>query len=198
MKKTGHGFIYTCIWLLMVANIGTIAGGIYYYNHQPQAPYYAVFRVGSQMKLQRMVAIAAPLYNVQVLRAWAINAATSAFTYDAANYETQFALTAQLYFTDDGAESFSNALKSSGAIDQLLAKKLIVSAVAYRVPVILAQGRLAGLRTWKIQVPLLVTYQSASDRVTHRYIITMLIVQQPTWRFPNGYGIQQFTVANAL
>lgn len=198
MKQRAHGFLYAWIWLLILANIGVIAGGIYYYNHQPPTLYYALFRQDDQTTAKRMTALAAPLYNIQVLREWAINAATSAFTYDAANYETQFALTTQRYFTDEGADSFNEALEASGAIKQLLSKKLIVSAVAYRVPVVLAQGNLSGQRTWKIQVPLLVTYQSASDRVTNRYIITMLIVQQPTWRFPNGYGIQQFKVATAI
>ncbi len=197
MKATSHGFIYTCIWVLIFANILVLGGGVYYYNNQAPSPYYAVYRKEDKIQLQRMSALAAPLYNTLVLREWAINAATSAFTYDAANYETQFALTSQRYFTPAGADSFNDAFKASGAVKQLLAKKLIVSAVAYRAPVILAQSRLLGTRMWKIQVPLLVTYQSANDQVTDRYIITMLVIQQPTWRFPNSYGIQQFTVENA-
>lgn len=197
MKATGHGFLYTCIWLLIIANILVLSGGIYYYYHQTPSAYYAVYKKGDKLQLQRMSALAFPLYNTQVVREWAINAATSAFTYDAANYEEQFALTTQRYFTEEGTESFNDAIKSSGAIEQLLSKKLIVSAVAYQTPVILAYGVLLGKRTWKIQVPLLVTYQSANDKVTDRYIITMVVIQQPTWRFPNGYGIQQFTVENA-
>lgn len=198
MQTKGHGFLYACIWLLVLANIGLLAGGTYYATHQKPEPNYAVFTKDNQRYLQTMTPISAPLYSVQVLREWAIDAATSVYTYDAANYEMQLAQAISRYFTDAGAESFNKALESSGAIEQLLSKKLIVSAVAYDTPVIISQGTFFGERSWKLQVPLLVTYQSASEKVTHRYIVTMLIVQQPTWRFSNGYGIQQFTVANVI
>lgn len=198
MQKKGHGFLYACIWLLTLANIGLLGSGVYYAMHQKPEPNYAIFTKDNKRYLQTLIPISAPLYNIQVLREWAVDAATSVYTYDAANYEVQLSQAISRYFTDAGADSFNKALESSGAIEQLLAKKLIVSAVAYDVPVVLTQGLFFGERSWKLQVPLLVTYQSASEKVTHRYIITMLIVQQPTWRFPNGYGIQQFTVANVI
>jgi len=189
--------MYVLIWLCILANVAVLGGGAYYYTHQAPVLYFAVHKKDDKALLQRMVPLASPLYNIQVIRGWAIDAATSAFTYDAANYEHQFALTLQRYFTEEGAVSFNAALKASGAITQLLSKKLIVSAVSYRAPIVLAEGVLLGTRTWKIQVPLLVTYQSATEKITNRYIVTLLIVQQPTWRFANGYGVQQFTVETA-
>jgi intracellular multiplication protein IcmL len=195
-KQGAQAFVFS-IWLFIILNVAAIGFGIYYFTHESEPAYYAVTNVEGKLYATRMVPLTSPITNIQAIREWSIDAITSAYTYDAANYKQQIATAMQQYFTDEGAASFQQSLQDSGAITQLLSKKLIVTAAVYGQPVVLAQGLLLGERTWKIQAPLLVTYQSASDVVVQRYIVTITIVSQPTWRFPNGIGIQQFIVANA-
>jgi intracellular multiplication protein IcmL len=77
----------------------------------------------------------------------------------------------------------------------VLAKKLVVSAVATGAPVILQQGLLFGTYTWRVQLPVLVTYQSASEFSQQTVTITMLITRVSTLTTPKGIGIAQFIVS---
>nr|WP_235776141.1 DotI/IcmL family type IV secretion protein [Rickettsiella massiliensis] len=77
----------------------------------------------------------------------------------------------------------------------VISKKLIVSAVATGVPVVLEQGLLAGRYTWKVQIPMLVTFQSASQFSQQSVTVTMLIVRVSPLESPAAIGIAQFIVS---
>ena len=77
------------------------------------------------------------------------------------------------------------------------AKKLIVSAVATKAPVILQKGLLNGVYAWRVQMPLLVTYQSANEFSQQNNVVTILISRVPTLNSPRGIGIAQFIVGPA-
>ena len=88
-----------------------------------------------------------------------------------------------------------NALKRSNNLDAVKAKKFIVTAVATRSPTILSKGVLGGrYYYWRVQIPLLVTYQSANEFVQSRLLVTMLIRRISSLNSPNGIGIEQFVV----
>lgn len=54
-----------------------------------------------------------------------------------------------------------------------------------------------GVYTWLVQMPLLVTYQSASEFSQQNNIVTMRITRVSTLNSPRGIGIDQFVVAPA-
>ncbi len=72
---------------------------------------------------------------------------------------------------------------------------MIVSAVATKAPVILQKGILNGRFAWRVQMPLLVTYQSANEFSQANNVVTMLISRVSTLNSPRGIGISQFVVA---
>lgn len=67
-------------------------------------------------------------------------------------------------FTSDAWQQFLLQLKDSGNLQAIDVKKIIVSAVISGAPVVAYQGMLDGRYAWKVQVPLLVTFVSASER----------------------------------
>ena len=83
-------------------------------------------------------------------------------------------------------------------MEAVKAKKLIVSAVATRAPVILQKGILNGRFAWRVQMPVLVTYQSASEFTQQSNVVTMLISRVSTLNSPRGIGISQFVVGPAV
>lgn len=123
---------------------------------------------------------------------WASLATVAAYSFDFVNYNNQLTLASQ-YFTSNAWNAFYNALNSSNNLDEVISKKLIVNAVVMQPPVILAKGNLNGVFSWRIQIPLLVTYQSAQGFVSNSLIINLLVTRISTLESIKGIGIAQFT-----
>lgn len=186
--------ILIVLWLDFIV----IITAFYLQVNQKEPLYYQVKQLDNgKLTGKQMRMLMEPIINKQTLLNWAAEAATATYTYDQANYTTQIQETIDTYFTKEGGNSFRKALEKSGVIDQLVAKKLQVSAVVDQPPAILKAGNLFGTFTWKIQMPILVTYVSASDRQDFRYILTMSIVRLPTNVSSNGIGINQIWVESS-
>ena len=73
-------------------------------------------------------------------------------------------------------------------------KKLESSAIVYGPPVILNSMVLSGRFTWRVQLPMLVTFTSANQQTQQRYMITMDIQRVPVVSVPKGIQIKSFYV----
>ena len=69
--------------------------------------------------------------------------------------------------------------------------------MATRAPVILQKGPLAGRYAWRIQIPILITYQSASEFKQVNNVVTILVKRVSTRETPRGIGIAQYMVNRA-
>ena len=71
-------------------------------------------------------------------------------------------------------------------------KRLSVSAVVTRAPVISASGLVGGRATWKVEFPLVVSYESSQGvESTQRLMATVLVARASTLTTPRGVVIQQ-------
>lgn len=147
-----------------------------------------------------------PVTTRATLLQWATLAVTSINNFTASNYQTSLKEEIPKYFTPEGGQAFLDELESSGILDRVVQDRLILSSVVIGTPVVLKQGMLSygifnNKYTWKIQLPLLVTFQAATRQKTiiekKKYIVTLLVIEMPTWLSPNGIGIQQYTVTKA-
>ena len=98
------------------------------------------------------------------------------------------------FFTPTGWTQFLNALTESNNLEAVKSKKLVVSAVARRTPVIITKGIVKGNYSWVIEVPLLITYQSGSDYSQTRDTVSLTVQRVSTFNSPQGIGISQFVV----
>lgn len=178
------GLLLICILVICV-----LTGGlIYLVNHPPMPKYFATTTDGRIMPL---VPLDQPNLSTSALLQWANAAAIAAYTYNFVNYREALQEASE-NFTSNGWVDFMNALTSSNNLNAVIAKKLIVSAVATGAPVILAQGLLDGQYSWKVQMPMLVTYQSASQFSQQSIVVTILITRISTLNSAKGIGIAQF------
>lgn len=168
-----------------------VAGLIYLITNPPPPRYFATTTDG---RISPLVPLDQPNISQSALLQWANTAAISAYTYNFVNYR-QALQDAQAYFTPDGWSAFMEALTSSNNLTAVIAKKLVVSAVATGAPVILQQGILGGVYAWRVQMPMLVTYQSASQFSRQSIIVTMLVTRVSTLNSPQEIGIAQFVAA---
>lgn len=179
--------------LSMVVNLGL--GGILFYmiTHPPTPKYFATSVNG---RITPLFALNKPNQSDSAVLQWANQAAIATFTYNFVNFRQELQAASE-FFTPRGWKQFLNALRDSNNLDAVKAKKLIVSAVATRAPIVLRKGLLGGRYSWRVQMPILVTYQSASEFNQETNVVTMLITRISSLNSPRGIGIEQMIVQPA-
>lgn len=146
--------------------------------------YYATTRQGD---IVPMFALSQPLVTNEYVRQWASIAARKSFSFSFSDFFQQIqAITP--YFTKDGMQAFKQALSQSGLANTIENKHLVVSAVVNGAVVTMNQGVIHGRYQWMLQMPVLLTYSSASDDAHRQMIITMNISRVPT--LDTSMGIQ--------
>lgn len=96
------------------------------------------------------------------------------------------------YFTQAGFDDFSTALVSQGILDTIIGKKLVLTAVPIGPAVIVGEDEQRGIHSWTIQIPVTVSYLSASAEEKRNKLVTILVNQVPTRLAPRGIGIVQY------
>ena len=191
--RDGQRKIIVVLLISMLANFALASMLIYILMHPPAPKYFATTING---RITPLFALDEPNQSDSAVLQWANTAAIAAYTYNFVNYRTELQA-ASSFFTPEGWAQFLSALQDSNNLDAVKAKKLIVSAVATRAPIILQEGLLNGVYAWRVQMPLLVTYQSASEFNQQNNVVTMLITRISTLNSPRGIGISQFVVGPA-
>ncbi|MFA6302726.1 MAG: type IVB secretion system apparatus protein IcmL/DotI [Legionella sp.] len=171
--------------------LGSMLG--YIITHPPEPRYFATSING---RITPLFPLSEPNQSDSAVLQWANQAAIAAFTYNFVNYRDELQASSG-FFTAEGWDQFLTALQQSNNLDAVKAKKLIVSAVATRAPIILQKGILNGSYSWRVQMPILVTYQSASEFTQQNNVVTLLITRVSTLNSPRGIGISQFVVGPA-
>jgi intracellular multiplication protein IcmL len=187
--EKGVPFLSKIYLISLLFNILAIYSVFYVYTNPPEADYYSTSVNGNSSPL---IPLTQPNTSDSVVTQWANLASIAAFTYDFVNYESQLE-EASDYFTRDGWESYLQSLEESNNLNTVISKKLVVSAVALSTPLILKKGFINGIYSWRIQLPILVTYQSASDVTQMKLIINLLMTRISTRENYKGVGIEQFS-----
>lgn len=181
---------YKVIMALMIAiflMLGLVIGILYQVSHRPLPEFIAVTSTNQQMQLS---AAEEPNLLSTTLLAWANKAAVVAYTFDFVNYNKQIAA-ARPYFTEAGWKDYQASV--AGLIKTITQNQLFVNGVVSGPPVISNQGDLASIGyAWRVQMPFLVTYQSAQNSSHNSFTVIMTIVRVPTSQNPSGIGIEQF------
>ena len=191
--RDGQRKIILVLLISMLANF-LLASMLAYIILHPPAPKY--FATSIHGRITPLFALNEPNQSDSAVLQWANQAAIAAFTYNFVNYRSELQASSG-FFTSGGWDQFLTALQESNNLDAVKAKKLIVSAVATRAPIILQKGLLNGIFSWRVQMPILVTYQSASEFTQQNNVVTMLITRVSTLNSPRGIGISQFVVGPA-
>lgn len=183
--------IITILLLAAVIIFGLASTLIYMILNPPPPRYIAMYPDG---RLLPLIPLSQPNMSSSALLQWANSAAIAAYTYSFVNYRSELQAASE-FFTPDGWRAFLDQLKTNGNLDAVIDKKLIVSAVATQAPFILEEGELNGRYTWKVQMGMLITYQSASQVAPQQVVVTLLIQRLSPLSSPKGIGISQFIVS---
>lgn len=181
-QKIIFGLIVSMVFVLIVVSVI-----LYQVLHRPLPQFRAV---ATNKQMMPLTAYDEPNLRPSTILLWASKAAVAAYTFDFVNYDKEIEL-AHPYFTNDGWAAYQSAIQR--VINRVVSSQLFANGVVTGPPVISNQGQLPGHGyTWRVQVPFLVTFQSAEETKTDTYIVIMTIVKVPTSVNPEGIGIDQF------
>lgn len=173
--------------IMGIALIASIFANVMLATRKPDIKYFATNANGG---LLRMVALNQPISSRSDVLSWATSAITQAYTYDFANFRKQFQESSNL-FTTSGWEGFLQALDESGNLKSVQTNKFVTTVVPKSAPVIVGTGYVEGRYAWKIEIPIIVTYQSATKRVSQNLLVQAVIVRRSELEHPKGLGIAQ-------
>jgi len=156
-------------------------------------PFYAQQPDGTTTTI---TALERPNVSTKMLLNWATMAATATFSFDFVHTQKQLEALKD-YFTNDGYTGFVVSLENNKSLETIQEKKLVSSAVATGPAIVLSEETVGLQQAWRIQVPILVRYQSANVNTVQQQIIEMLVVQVSTRDAPKGIGIAQYIAWNA-
>ena len=156
--------------------------------NQPKPQYFAAT---PDLRLAPMVPLDQPLLTQEGLLTWASNTITGAMSLNFLEWREKLE-SIRPHFDDAAYKSFLASLQSSGVLDMIRGKRLSASAVATRTPVIIASGLVGGKATWKVEFPLIVSYESSQGvENTQKLLATVLVCRASTAKTPRGVVIQQ-------
>ena len=171
--------------LVLIASIAVIALLI---AKQPTPRYFAAT---PDLRLAPLIPLDKPVLTQQGLLNWVTETISNAVSLDFLEWREKLSNTRE-NFEETAYKSFLASLKSSGILDMIQEKRLSVSAVATRAPVITASGLVGGTATWKVEFPLIVSYESSQGvESTQRLMATVLVARASTVLTPRGVVIQQ-------
>lgn len=181
--------IVSVLFLALVIIVLMGASLVYVVTHPPKPKYFATNTAG---RIVPLVPLNQPNLSVPSLLQWASTAAVAAFTFNFVNYRQELQAASE-FFTPEGWQAFLRGLQQSNNLAAVRAKRLVVSAVPTGAPIIMQSGRVVnGRYTWRVQMPMLITYESASQVTQQSVVVTMVIARISTLSSPRGIGIAQF------
>jgi intracellular multiplication protein IcmL len=149
------------------------------------------FAATPDLRLAPLTPLDKPVLTQQGLLNWVTETISNAVSLDFLEWREKLTRSRE-HFEEAAFASFVESLNSSGVLDMIRDKRLSVSASVTRAPVIIASGLVGGKSTWKIEFPLVVSYESSQGvESTQNLMATVLVCRASTVTSPRGVVIQQ-------
>ncbi|MFZ9036387.1 MAG: type IVB secretion system apparatus protein IcmL/DotI [Francisellaceae bacterium] len=168
----------------ILMNILLLAGFIIALGMQPNPKYFATTADGQIIKLN---ALNQPVTNDGSVISWVSRVIPDINTLDFLNYRSEINAKRQ-YFTSFGWKQYLKAFQP--IIDKVIHGQYILSATQTDVPIITQKGLIDGVYSWRVELPLLITYQKGNDKDVE-HVIWNLLIQRSNEHESSPYGISQ-------
>ena len=159
---------------------------------RPEPRYFATTTDGQLLPL---VPLDKPHQSAAEVSNFAVKAVTSSLTYDFANYRADFNNAMQYFTKPTGWNQFVDAVQKSQMLDLVQTRRLNTTAVANNAVIVREGINDRGVYEWIVQIPLRVTYQSASEVTGQNFMITVNIERLQIYESPYAMAISRFIAA---
>ncbi|MHB8565146.1 MAG: DotI/IcmL/TraM family protein [Acidiferrobacteraceae bacterium] len=160
------------------------------------------FAIGPSGRVVRMRPISDPITNESTVNNWAVNATVDTYTMSFGRLHLNRDLArAQRHFLPAAWQRWISVFGPT-ILSSVQSQHLLVSAVPQAAPTVLAEGEITGgpLRgrySWKLSIPLAITYMSAQGQVHQNVNVDIVVVRANPITFSSGLAIADMTVTSA-
>lgn len=161
---------------------------------KPQPSYFAV---SPTLSVIQLTPLSEPYISKQGLLDWTAESVSKTLALDFAHYREQLNEVMPDY-TPDGYKQVVAQLEDSGTLKMIKTQRVVTSAIPTAAPVIVAAGVLNGVYAWKIQFPLVVSYETSGNSSNRQSLVaTVTVTRVPTVYNPRGVAIAQLNLLQA-
>lgn len=187
LSREKYLFLVRVTMFISVALVVSCLVNVYLGIRPTQFRYFATDPSGGIREIQ---ALDRPIQSQELVLNWTTQAITKAYSMNFANYAQQLK-DLQINFNDAGWQGYQDALKQSDFIQKMLSNQYSTTAVPKSAPIVAKQGLLNGVFAWRLQLPLTVTYKSASVSTSQDITVDVVVVRRPETENPSGLAIAQ-------
>ena len=171
--KAGQRRVFVIFLISLLTNCLLVFILTYLITYPPSPQYFPVSLSGH---ITPLITFDKPNQTDDAILQWTSEAALASFSYSYVNYRDELQAASQ-FFTGNGWGQFISALAASNNLEAIKAKSMVVSAQLTNPPTILKKELNNGLYTWRIEVPVLGTYQNDTQYTQQYHIVNILV----TW-----------------
>ncbi|MGL4208168.1 MAG: DotI/IcmL/TraM family protein [Candidatus Adiutrix sp.] len=190
--KTINDRLFTVLIVLSAVGLLSVGGNIYQFMNRPKPSYFAVT---NDFKLLEMPALSQPVVSDQAVLNWAANVITETLSLNFLEWRKKLSEVKGDY-EKAGFDSLLQSLVKSGNLKKIEDERLNLSCVIREAPIVTNSGLLDGRMTWRLELPILLSYQSSKGIVSTQSLIAKVLVQRTdTAMNPKGIHIKQIVLA---
>lgn len=178
------------IALFVVLGINCILGFMIFYKwtNPPTPQYFATTADGRIIMLHKLTD---PVVTDDFIVQWATNAVRGAFSLDYIHWREQLEQAAN-NFTPEGWKYFLNSLRNSNNLKTLTSLKMVSNVTVTAAPQVVEKEIVGGHFAWKVEMPLLITYESAEHTIHMPVNVTLIVIRMPVQNYPQRVAINNF------
>jgi intracellular multiplication protein IcmL len=161
---------------------------------RPEPRYFAVTR---DLRVMDMPPLSEPAIESRSLGNWAGDVVVRALSLNFLTWrQTLSDLRGE--FDPAGFESFLGSLKEGGHLEKIEKERLSLSSLISGAPVVTGSGLRGGVMTWRLEMPLTLSYESSSGVVASQRLLAEVVVERvkPSLN-PKGVVIKQIVLTAA-
>lgn len=182
--------VYAALVLALVSSALVILDGVMWVTRP--APRY--FEATPNGQIVAMTPLSRPVLSRTGLLNWTATSVSQTLSIDFANYRQQLAGVRGDYLPAAYGQVISG-LVSSGNLRMITTQRLAVSASVTQAPILIAKGFIGHVLAWKIQFPLVVSYQSSHGvNNTQNLVATVVVERAHVTDYPRGVAIAQLVL----
>jgi intracellular multiplication protein IcmL len=191
--RDGFRSLVTGTPILALCLLVSIGLNVVQFNRPAQNHYFAI---DPENRLVPIRSLSEPYITEAWLLNWVSTTVTRSYRIDPQNYKAQVMEMAPDY-TPEGLQQYIDSLKSSGTIKFITDNLLVSSAIPTGTPLVVERNVTpSGVYYWRIQMPILVEYRSATKSAQKRRVVEVVVVRRQTMDSPKGVGISQFVATD--
>lgn len=182
---TRRSFMIQTVMAVVIS--GLVGDRIWIAHHPPQPQFFYTDGKGTPYEIK---SLSVPVMSDADVLTWTVQSIVAAYSINFHEYRDQLSRAAT-HFTVDGWNSFGTAFLKTGNLDEIKRARLLAFAQPERAATIRERPVIDGRLTYRIELPLIVTYQNDNQSNIQHLLVTVLVVRDVVTSHPDGIAIDQ-------